>query len=372
MLQKSVDEAMGELGRVGRRGGKGDTSGVTCTPDVKTDSACLKAVLDLHEAMHAKECTGQKKGRKLGPLDDRMKGMLLTDYAKEEIKGYQIEIDEIVKRLRAMPASCRPSGWVGTIHALEAKHMKSTLVTPRQAQYDTDKTRTMDDWRARRGAIFHDGKTSSAYWHIEHTATHTDTSGSLVGCFGGAKPMPPDRSETTTSVNETSGTGFSKEVPEVGIDVTVDGLYYELSFACPRSASSQACRSRREPAAARTSAMRSRLRRPRRTFARSDWLTFKGRVDPKARYIGGSDTEDLNKNAPRSRAWRRTSTRSRSTGTCIGSIDEEADDGATHAASRRDRAAGDRARAGAVPLRRRQRPHQPHQRDARGDRQVPG
>ena len=77
LLQKSVNDAMGELQRVGRRGGGGDTSGVTCTPVVKADSACMEAVLEVHEAVHARACTSDKARRKLGANDDRLAGMLL-------------------------------------------------------------------------------------------------------------------------------------------------------------------------------------------------------------------------------------------------------------------------------------------------------
>jgi hypothetical protein len=293
VLQKSIDEAMGEVARLKRAVGTGETSGVTCKPEVKAGTACLKAVLEAHEAVHVKACNAERLRRKLGTFDDRMAGMLLTAYAKEEITGYQTEIDEIVERLRSMKPACRPSGWVGTIQAFEVKQLKSTLVTPRQAQYDSEKTRTMDDWRARRGAIYQDGKTSSAYWHIEHAATHTDEASSLVGCIGGAMPRPPDRTETGTADKTSSGTGFGTDVPEVDIDVTVDGLYYTLSFYLPEVEGEYEAKD----ASARTGGCQNETwevkAKGKWTFPKSDGLTFKGRVDPKARYIGGSDVYDF-------------------------------------------------------------------------------
>jgi hypothetical protein len=298
LLQTSVNEAMGQLARTGRRGGKADTSGVTCKADVKAESACLEAVLRPHEALHESECTSQKGKRQLGAFDDRLQAMLLTDYAAEEIKGYKIEIEEIVKRLRAMRKECGLSGWVGTIHAFETKQMKSKLTTPPQAQFDSEKVRTMDDWRARRGAIFHDGTTSTAYWHTEQSMAHTETGSLRVGCIGGLMPRSPDRSETTTKVEGTSGTGFSNVAPPVDIDVTVDGFYYELGFELPEVPGQFEGRS----AWTRTGGCKNEsgeVKIPKDTwhFARSDRLTFKGRVDTKARYIGGSDTFDYNKNA---------------------------------------------------------------------------
>jgi hypothetical protein len=293
LLQKSVDDSMGEVKRVKRAEVTGDTSGVTCKPDVESGSACLKAVVEVHEAVHAKACSAEKLRRKLGAFDDRLAGMLLVDYAKEEIKGYQTEIDDIVKRLRVMPPSCRPSGWIGTIQAFEVKETKATLVTPGQAQYDTEKVRTMDDWRARRGAIYVDGKTSSAYWHIEHAASHAETAGSLVGCIGGAMPRPPDRMETGTGERTTSGTGFGTDVPEVDIDVTGDGLYYTLSFYLPEVEGDYEGKS----VSARTGGCQNESweaqGKDKWTFQKSDGLTFKGRVDPKAGYIGGSDVYDF-------------------------------------------------------------------------------
>jgi hypothetical protein len=300
VLQDSVNEAMGEVRRPKRTEVVADTSGVTCQPVVRIEpfSACMKALVDAHEAVHKTACEADKLQRKLGKFDDRLKGMLLSKYAQEEIKGYEVEIDEAMKRLRALPASCRPSGWVGTIYAIEVKGSTITITKPPGNQYSTGSTKKTDDDRSRWGAVYVDGANSSAYWHIKQHTERKETAGALVNCIGGLKPRPPDRQEIGTYDLVTSGTGFNTDVPSFSIDLTVDEFYYEISIQLPEVkgeytgksiwTTSGGCKDTTEE-----------LNVPKSywTWHKSNSFTFGGKVVRSARYIGGSAVEDLNKGA---------------------------------------------------------------------------
>jgi hypothetical protein len=198
-----------------------------------------------------------------------------------------------VKRLRAIDPKCRPKGWVGTITAVEIKALEGKEVTP-ATKDKSESTRESNEHRARWGVIYFDGTAKSASWTIEHKVTMDYTGGGLVGCTGGLRRAPPDRHEMVVDHKETSGTGSGTDVPQVDIDLTVDGRYYELSFRLPQVEGEFEGKSHWK----RTGGCKDDgggLSMPKAPwdYSVSEPLNFKGSVDPKARSISGSEMKDL-------------------------------------------------------------------------------
>lgn len=233
ILQNSAKAAQIAVQDAAARTGSADTSGVTCKPRIHAPTPCLESLLALHESLHVNECEIEKKRRSLGYLDDRMKGKPLVDMVNEEIKGYQIEIGEALQRLRAMPATCRPTGWTGTITATEAKRLSVTTTSPPQAQYSNGSTLTATENISRFGRILYRGDHSTASWNTQQISSRHEESSMRVSCTGGLKPTPPDRTESSIVHSEVNGSGTSTTVPSVSLEVTPDGLYYSLSFRIP-------------------------------------------------------------------------------------------------------------------------------------------
>jgi len=209
----------------------GSTDGLTCKPVVKAATACLTEVLEVHENYHQRVCTNERRNKRLGKLQDRFKDKPLLEYVNEELDGYQLEIDEAVRRLRAIQGSCRPRGWVGTIRVTETRSMNVTTTTPGTNQYSDGTTRTSETQFRRWGTIVRGRAPETAYWQVQELTKGHDTWRGRVGCSGGLKTKPADRRVTNTTHQEMGSSGVSTVVPPV--DISVDGTRYAISFEIP-------------------------------------------------------------------------------------------------------------------------------------------
>jgi hypothetical protein len=165
-------------------------------------------------------------------LDDRWKAKTMLDYASEDIAGYQAEIDEALRRLRALPASCRPNDWFGTITAFQVKRVDTSNVVPPGNKFSDGTTEKSSNLLSRWGTI-HFSSQPTATWHVQQISRITRKSGGLVGCKGGLKTMPADHHELNTMSSEINGEGGHQDPPSVSLDFTVDNLYYTLSVQVP-------------------------------------------------------------------------------------------------------------------------------------------
>ncbi len=227
-LRASVIAAQAAVQDPGAHGGTGSTNGISCETEVKAETACLTEVLQVHEDHHALRCTAERKDRRLVKGEDRFRNKLLVDYANEEISGYQQEIDEALRRLRAIDPSCRPSDWFGTIRVEEARSMEVTTTSPR-GEYTDGTTRTSKEQFRRWGTIVVGRSPDTAYWQVQHLVTGHDTQSGRVACGGGAKQQPANRRVNNTHHEEISFTGVSRDVPSVDIDV--EATSYSLGFS---------------------------------------------------------------------------------------------------------------------------------------------
>jgi hypothetical protein len=213
------------------RSGTGETF-FDCKSRVTASTACLEAVLQIHEDVHHNECLADKKSLHLGMFDDRWKVKSLRDYATEDIAGYQAELDEALKRLRALPASCRPSGWIGTITAFQVKRVETSNFVKPNNKYADGTTEKSSNAISRWGTI-HFSSQPTASWHVQVISSITTISGGLVGCKGGLKTMPADHHEVNTLYSEINGDGGHQKSPNVSLEFTDDKLYYTLSVEVP-------------------------------------------------------------------------------------------------------------------------------------------
>ena len=90
-------------------------------------TACMNEIVMWHEQhVHVPACTAAPKD-----VSGFRASQTTVDYAKEEIAGYEAEIDRIKAVLRMLPPSCRPSGWVGYVEYREERTMeKDTRLPP--------------------------------------------------------------------------------------------------------------------------------------------------------------------------------------------------------------------------------------------------
>lgn len=296
VLRASVVLAQTEVQDPSGRSADGSTDGLTCKPVVNAPTACLTEVLRVHENHHVAKCTNQKR---LGNSQNRHENQPLIEYVNEEIDAYQIEIDEAVRRLRAIQGSCRPRGWVGTIQVSETRSMAVTVRTPGTNQYSDGTTRTSENELRRWGTIRVGRRPETAFWHVQELTKGHDTSSGRVGCRGGLKTQPADRRYTNTVHQEMSFSGFSAVVPSV--DIGLDGPRYSISFVIPAvpgdarmsgyNKSSGGCDEFNTPTSGGPF--------PNEISA-SDPIRAEGTMQPKATDVSGSQTFNLAPAAPAS------------------------------------------------------------------------
>jgi hypothetical protein len=232
VLQGSVKLAQTEVQDPTAKSGTGETLGKLCHPSVSAATACLESVLQTHENVHEAACDADHRSRKLDVFHDRMVGKPLSDMANEEIAAYQAEIDDAVKRLRALPQSCRPSGWVGTIRVLQVKELNIKNFVAPTTKYSDGTTESSTDRLSRWGTVYF-SSTPTAYWQTQEIATIHKVSGGLVACKGGLKTVPADKHVTNTAHSEINGTGVNTDTPTASLDFSDDHLYYYLNVFVP-------------------------------------------------------------------------------------------------------------------------------------------
>ena len=104
----------------------------SCATTGSADSACLKLVLDKIAKFQQDLCLYDKKMEKGGFVT-------VGEYLLKFSEMYKIEIAEILKLLRGLPARCRPGDWFGMIRYTELREMntKESAKGREEASQDT-------------------------------------------------------------------------------------------------------------------------------------------------------------------------------------------------------------------------------------------
>ena len=121
MLRNTITNGMVIVQALGAPVSEGKTNS-SCRPLVtQTSTARMDEIVKWYEdQVHVPAC----KKSPTNAIGLRVP-MMTVAYAKEEIAGYDSEIERIGEILRMLPATCRPSGWIGHIYYFEQKTMKT-------------------------------------------------------------------------------------------------------------------------------------------------------------------------------------------------------------------------------------------------------
>ena len=171
-----------------------------------------------------------------------------VDYAKEEIAGYESEIARIKEVLRMLPASCRPSGWIGFIDYREERTMeKNTPLPPgeiRVSGVDRSSISLIRDARVLYREV-HAPTTLTALTASPRVKTviHEEVVwyNSVTGrrsCTGGAATPRFDGTSTGTVEEKVEVNAEAEQDIDVGFDYDPQTGRYSLSFQTPEAAGS--------------------------------------------------------------------------------------------------------------------------------------
>jgi hypothetical protein len=158
----------------------------------------------------------------------------MIDYAKEEMAGYQSEIDRIKDVLKSLPDSCRPDGWVGLIHYVEEKVMSATITVSKSGTFASTSTQKVEDsWRRTARILYSETGTPHGDVSVYSKTTRNDTATTRTTCDSSGRTTIPDRSVTRTSddVTEVSGTGQEDVSASFNFDPATGKVH--LSFEAP-------------------------------------------------------------------------------------------------------------------------------------------
>jgi hypothetical protein len=192
------------------------------------------------EHVHVPACTAAKN-----PAGIRA-SQTTIDYVKEEIAGYESEIARIKEVLRMLPASCRPSGWIGFIDYREERAMeKNTTLPPgeiRVSGVDRSSISLIRDARVLYREV-HAPTTLTAVTASPRvkTVVHEEVVwyNSVTGrrsCTGGAATPRFDGTSTGTVEEKTEVNAEAEQDIDVGFDYDPQTGRYSLSFDIPEAA----------------------------------------------------------------------------------------------------------------------------------------
>jgi hypothetical protein len=217
----------------------GKTSG-RCTPFLTHQTtACMNEIVMWHEQhVHVPACSASPSGIRASQTT--------VDYAREEIAGYESEIERIKAVLRMLPASCRPSGWIGFIEYREERAMEAnTTLPPGEIRVSGVDRRSM--------SLIRDAKVLYREVHAPTTLTaltalprvktviHEEVLwyNSVTGrrsCTGGAATPRFDGTSTGTVEEKAEVNAKAEQDIDVGFDYDPQTGRYSLSFEIPEAA----------------------------------------------------------------------------------------------------------------------------------------
>lgn len=216
------------------------TTSLFCNSSIESHgTACLDEVAMWHEdKVHVPACNSSPKTA-LGARE----AQTTVDYAREEIAGYTAEIARIKETLRNLPATCRPSGWIGAIYYFEKKEVETT------SQQQPDMTVVSGVERSKRvfqrsaNVIFKEGANATTVGAaaisprasvalIENISHYQSTTG-RISCIGGAATPAFTGTSTGTSLEETESRVSEEKDIDASFEYDDQTGAYTLSFVFP-------------------------------------------------------------------------------------------------------------------------------------------
>jgi hypothetical protein len=207
----------------------------------RSSTACMNEILMWHEnTVHVPACNDGPK-TEIGVRQPQK----TVDYVKEEIAGYEAEIARIKEVLRMLPASCRPSGWIGHIQYREQRTTETQRTLPPTSTRISGSERSSTTlirnvkilYRQAPGApttIAAAAVSPRATVEIEERVTKINTVTTRRSCTGGGLATGrPDGSMTSTLEEATTASGQGEKDVEVGFDYDSTTGAYSLSFEIP-------------------------------------------------------------------------------------------------------------------------------------------
>ena len=240
LIRGAIDERMRRVQLASTSIGKTDGR---CTPSLTHQTtACMNEIVMWHERhVHVPACTA-------GPKDVSgfRASQTTVDYAKEEIAGYESEIERIKEVLRMLPASCRPSGWTGFIDYREERTMeKNTPLPPGEIRLSGVDRSSL--------SLIRDARVLYREMHAPTTLTALTASPrvktviheevvwynsvtSKRSCTGGAATPRFDGTSTGTVEEKVVVNAEAERDIDVGFDYDPQTGRYSLSFEIPEAA----------------------------------------------------------------------------------------------------------------------------------------
>jgi hypothetical protein len=221
------------------------TTGGNCEPSLThRTSSCMNEIVMWHEErVHVPACRAAPKNA----LGFRA-SMTTVDYVREEVAGYESEIERIKAVLRMLPASCRPSGWIGFIDYREERAMEAnTTLPPGEIRVSGVDRRSL--------SLIRDARVLYREVHAPTTLTALTASprvktviqeevvwyNSVTGkrsCTGGAATPRFDGTSTGTVEEKVVVNAEAEQEIDVGFDYDPQTGRYSLSFEIPEAAGS--------------------------------------------------------------------------------------------------------------------------------------
>lgn len=214
-----------------------ETKGDCSAAIVSHGSACIEEIVMWHEEhVHVPACKDGAKNA-LG-----FRAPLTTiDYIKEEIAGYDSEIQRIKDVLRMLPPTCRPTGWVGTIRFHEElKTERSNTLEPTSSRVGGSERESQTMTRDTK-IWYRDAPTTltavtlppRASAEVTETVTMFSTSTLKRGCVGGLATPRYDGTITTTGQEDITSKGSGEKDVDVSFQYDPQTGKYTLEFEIP-------------------------------------------------------------------------------------------------------------------------------------------
>lgn len=238
-LRSAIKNGMTKVQMPGASTSAAKTHG-DCSASIDTHgSTCMEEIVMWHEEhVHVPEC---KSGAK-NALGFRVP-LTTIDYVKEEIAGYESEIQRIKDVLLMLPPSCRPSGWIGHIwfhEELKAERNNTLEPTSTRVGASERDSRTMVRdtkvlYREANAPTTLSAAVVSprASTDVKETVTIFSTSTLRRGCVGGLGTPRFDGTITTTGQEDIKSAGAGERDVDVSFEYDPQTGKYTLAFDIP-------------------------------------------------------------------------------------------------------------------------------------------
>lgn len=240
MVRTAITNGMVIVQALGAPVSEGRTNSSCRSFVTKSSTACMDEIVKWHEdAVHVPAC-------KKGPTNATGLRVPQTTaaYAREEIAGYESEIKRILEILQRLPATCRPSGWIGHIYYFETK-LVETQRTMKPGRDLVSGSESSNQTMVREAKILYREPSRSPntltalvsgprmFAVINETYSTTEKRTAKWGCTGGFSTPVADRITAFTLTQGAKIEGSRETEAEVGFSYEPSNDSYSVSFNHP-------------------------------------------------------------------------------------------------------------------------------------------